>query len=370
MTSSGPGSRSGSSRSGGGGGPGSGSGSGGSFSLTPLASATPSTSTAAGAVSSALPSCLMPQAFTSEGDFEDYLQQFTTAATLSGWQTATTDNRPNYFALRLKGNALHFYTTLTVAQQQNFDQLVAAFRTTYTTNFEVLKAKLKAARQQPNQTIAAFLCDIRTLARRVYRGQPLIEEQMVLTSFIEGLHDEQLRWELLKSKPANPSDKKFKKLYHKQIKTLGVHVHVVPTVAPFILIVPGQIDKVQVQIRIKIIEIQTTIAIDTTKTIRTIDTIIVAINKTTDTIIIAIHQTSNKPDITQINNRAGIVTEQITSPGIVKHVLIAEDWDTCLVNVEHHDRIKTIGNKIRLLNKIHEISTKTATKISHNNKIL
>ena len=205
MASSTPGSRAASPSSGGGGGPGSGLSSGGSVSLTPLASATPSTSTAAtGAVFSALPSCLMPEAFTGEGDFEDYLQQFTTAATLSGCQTATTDNRPNYFALRLKGNALHFYTTLTVAQQQIFDQLVAAFRTTYTTNVEVLKAKLKAARQQPNQTIAAFLCDVRTLARRVYRGQPHIEEQMVLTSFIEGLHDSQLRWELRKSKPASP----------------------------------------------------------------------------------------------------------------------------------------------------------------------
>ena len=204
MSSSTPPSRSGSPSSGGGG-SGPRSGSGGSVSLTPLSPAATSTTTAAaGAVFSALPSCLMPEAFTGEGDFEDYLQQFTTAATLSGWQTATTDNRPNYFALRLKGNALHFYTTLTVAQQQNFDQLVAAFRTTYTTNIEVLKAKLKAARQQPNQTIAAFLCDIRTLARRIYRGQPLIEEQMVLTSFIEGLHDSQLRWELRKSKPASP----------------------------------------------------------------------------------------------------------------------------------------------------------------------
>ena len=144
------------------------------------------------------------RSFTGEGDFEDYLQQFTTTASLSGWQTTTTDNRPQYFGFRLKGNALHFYRTLTIAQQQNLDQLVAAFRTTYTTNVEVLKAKLKAARQQPNQTIAAFLCDVQTLARRVYRGQPLIEEQMVLTSFIKGLHDAQLRWELRKSKPANP----------------------------------------------------------------------------------------------------------------------------------------------------------------------
>ena len=205
MTSSTPGSRRRSPRSGGGGEPGSGLGSGGSVSLTPFSTAAPSTSTAAaGAVCAALPLSLMPEAFTGEGEFEDNLQQFTTAAILSGWQTATTDNQPNYFALRLKGNALHFYTTLTVAQQQNLDQLVAAFRTTYTTNVEVLKAKLKATRQQPNQTIAAFLCDVRTLARRVYSGQPLIEEQMVLTSFIESLHDAQLRWELRKSKPASP----------------------------------------------------------------------------------------------------------------------------------------------------------------------
>ena len=146
----------------------------------------------------------MPEAFIGEGDFEDYLEQFTTAAQLSGWQTATTDNRPDYFALRLKGNALHFYTTFTVAKQQNFDQLVSAFRTTYTPNVEVLKAKLKAARQQPNQTIARFLFDVRTLARRVYRGQPLIGEQMVLTSFIGGLHDAQLSREVRKSIPASP----------------------------------------------------------------------------------------------------------------------------------------------------------------------
>ena len=132
-------SRSGSPRSSGGGGPGPGSGSGVSVSLTPLSPTVPSTSTAAaGAAFLALPSCLMPEAFTGDGDFEDYLQQFTTAAQLSGWQTTTTDNRPNYFAIRLKGNALHFYTTLTVPQQQNFDQLVAAFCTTYTTNVEVL----------------------------------------------------------------------------------------------------------------------------------------------------------------------------------------------------------------------------------------
>ena len=143
--------------------------------------------------------------FQQRKNFKDYLQQFTTAARLSGWQTATTDNRQYFLALGLKGEVLIFYTTLTVTGKQYFDQLVSVFRATLTTNVEVLKAKLKTARQEVNQIIAEFPCDVRTLARRVYRGQPLIEEQIVLTSSIEGPHDAQIRGELRKSKSTTPN---------------------------------------------------------------------------------------------------------------------------------------------------------------------
>ena len=153
-----------------------------------------------------LPSCLMPESFTSSGDFEDYLQQFNTAALISGWCSPSHDNRPHYFALRLRGNALHFYTTLSAAQQTDFNLLVDTLRQNYTTNVDLMKARLKAARQQPNQDISAFLCDPETLERRAYRAFPHIVEQIVLTSFIEGLSDATLRWELRKSKPATADD--------------------------------------------------------------------------------------------------------------------------------------------------------------------
>ena len=61
---------------------------------------------------STLPSCLIPDSYTGLGDFEDYLQQFNTAAIVSGWHFSRHDNRPQYFALRLTDNALHFYITL------------------------------------------------------------------------------------------------------------------------------------------------------------------------------------------------------------------------------------------------------------------
>ena len=149
-----------------------------------------------------LPSCLMPEAFNGTGDFEDYLQQFNTCAQLSSWyQYGGDDLRPQYFALRLEGNALHFFSTLNYDQQNSFDELVEAFHQNYTTNVDILKARLKASKQQRGQDIATFLCDVRTLARRAYRDHPDLIEQPVLTSFIEGLSNSTLRWELRKTRP-------------------------------------------------------------------------------------------------------------------------------------------------------------------------
>ena len=334
---------------------------------------------------------------------------------------------PCYFALRLKGNALHFNTTLTVAQQQNFDQLVAAFRTTYTTNVEVLKPKLKTARQQPNQTIAAFLCDVRTLARRVYRGKALIEEQMVLTSFIESLHDAQLRWELRNSKPTSPDASlalavelhAFMEMDPSLRSGSQATVNMVPTTSLQPLMTAAstsQEDVMGTLIQTFRQEIQkalpqtsqnSTNSRSSSTDGRSVRFISPGPNRQSVNTNQnqnyrnsnnnsnrynnfnpnnryknrgnqqnnrynnnRIHQTSNKTETTQINNHVDIVTEQITNLRIVTPVLFAGGWDICLANVEHNDKIKTIGNKIRIITKIFKITIKTATQIPHNRKIL
>ena len=73
------------------------------------------------------------------------------------------------------------------------------------------------------------------------------------------------------------------------------------------------------------------------------------------------HQTSKKTETTQTNKHLDIVTEQITSLWIVKQVSIAEDWDISLVIVKHHYKIRTTGNKIRMLTKTRDTKTKSAT---------
>ena len=167
-------------------------------------SSVPPKATPVTGLSQSLPACLMPEPFNGSGDFEDYLGQFNTAAYLSGWyRPCSYDYRPQSFALTIKSNALHFHSTLSEDHQNDFDVLVEAFCQNYTTNGEILKARLRAARQQPRQDIATFRCDNRTVARRAYRDHPHLLEQIVVTSFIEGLNNSTLRWELRNLKPEN-----------------------------------------------------------------------------------------------------------------------------------------------------------------------
>ena len=146
--------------------------------------------------SNPLPFCLMLESFIGFGELEDHLQQFDTAAFLSGGCFITHDNRPHYFVLRFRQNALHFLITLSAAWQTDFTLLVDAFRHNYPTNVDVLKARLRAARQQPNQDIASTLCDVWLFAFRAYRAFRHLLDQYILMNFIEVLSDSTLRWEL------------------------------------------------------------------------------------------------------------------------------------------------------------------------------
>ena len=91
-------------------------------------------------------------------DFEDFVTQFTFDASLSDWEKQPSgDLRPQFFSARLNGDALSFYRSLTRAQQTNMNRLLHAFRFQYAPYEDVLEAKVRTLRQQPGQTIPAFL---------------------------------------------------------------------------------------------------------------------------------------------------------------------------------------------------------------------
>ena len=101
-------------------------------------------------------SCLLPAPFDGTTDFQDFVTQFNSVASLSDWENHPSgDLRPQFFSARLSGDALSFYRPLTRAQQTNMNRL-HAFRTQYAPSQDVLEAKVKALRQQPGQTIPVF----------------------------------------------------------------------------------------------------------------------------------------------------------------------------------------------------------------------
>ena len=82
----------------------------------------------------------MPESFNGSEDFEEFLGLFNTTAYLSSWyRPCSHDYRPQKFAHRLKGNALHVSPTLSEDHHIKFNFLVDAFRQIYTTSVEILK---------------------------------------------------------------------------------------------------------------------------------------------------------------------------------------------------------------------------------------
>ena len=211
---------------------------------------------------------------------------------------------------------------------------------------------------------------------------------MVLTSFIEGLHDSQLRWELRKSKPASPDAAlalavelhAFMEMDPSLRSGSQATVNMVSALPPQPLMATAstsQDDMMRTLIQTIPQENQKTLpqtnqisskSRSSSTDGRTVCLISPGLNKhNANTKQNQNYRNSNNNNRynniqnnkytssgNQQNNRwnnnrktqnqqqsrknidiniADIVTEQIISPGIVKPVFTAEDWDICLVNV-------------------------------------
>lgn len=150
-------------------------------------------------------SCLLPPSFTGLTDVDDFITQFESVASLSNWGALNPDPRPHFFSARLAGDALTFYRSLTTAQQGSFDELKRLFRQQYRPNADVLKAQVKSLRQLPGQDVSSFYRSLRDLAGKAY-ADVAVRNEIIQTTFVEGLANSVVRWEVRKAKPASVED--------------------------------------------------------------------------------------------------------------------------------------------------------------------
>ena len=77
-----------------------------------------------------MPNCsyLFPAPLDGTTDFEQFVTQFNSVASLSDWENQPSgDLRPQFFSARLSGDALSFYRSLTLPQQTHMYHLLHAF---------------------------------------------------------------------------------------------------------------------------------------------------------------------------------------------------------------------------------------------------
>ena len=150
-------------------------------------------------------SCLLLPSFTGLTDVEDFLKQFEVFSTLSNRIAVTSDPRPHFFSARLTGDALSFYRSLNTAQKGDYDELKHLFRQEYKPNADVLKAQVKSLRQLSGQDVSAFYRTLRDLAGEAYTDDA-VRNELLLTTFIEGLANSVVGWKVRKAKPTVVED--------------------------------------------------------------------------------------------------------------------------------------------------------------------
>ena len=148
-------------------------------------------------------SCLLPAPFDGTTDFEVFATQFNSVASLYDSENHPSgDLRPQFFSALPSGDALNFSRFPTRDEQANMNRLRHAFWTQYAPNQDDLKAKDKALRQQPGQSIRAFFRDLWDSAPIAYLVEAARNE-ILLTIFIPYLSNPTVRWEVRKAKAAD-----------------------------------------------------------------------------------------------------------------------------------------------------------------------
>ena len=150
-------------------------------------------------------SCLLPPSFTVLTDVEDFFTQFEAVSTLSNWVALTPDPRPHFFSARLTEDALIFYGSLTTAQKGDYDELKRFFRQQYKPNADVLKAQVKSLRQLPGQDVSVFYRTLRERAGK-FHTDDTVRNEILLTTFIEGLANSVVHRGVRKAKPTVVED--------------------------------------------------------------------------------------------------------------------------------------------------------------------
>ena len=149
-------------------------------------------------------SCLLPLSLTVLTDVEDFLTQLEAVSTLSNWFVVSHDLRPHLFCAQFTGDGLTSYRSPINAQKSSLDGLQCLSGSNTNQRFTFWRPKLRPFANYPAKICPFLTGDSVSLPETLI--PTTLRNELLLTTFIQGLADSVLQWKLRKAKPGVVED--------------------------------------------------------------------------------------------------------------------------------------------------------------------
>ncbi|KAJ8955836.1 hypothetical protein NQ318_005380 [Aromia moschata] len=146
---------------------------------------------------------MKPPQFDGKSSWVNYLRQFEAAAKANGWSLA---EKATALTLALRGDATDILQTLSLEEQEDYQQLVRHLEMRYGQSHleHVYHSQLKNRYQKSNESLQEFEADIARLVRLAYSSTPEnVMERLAVQAFLDGLRDTETRQALTLAAPAS-----------------------------------------------------------------------------------------------------------------------------------------------------------------------
>ena len=144
---------------------------------------------------------VMPEAYTGQGDWLEYLEYFNLCAAVNQWNDA---QRAQFLAVRLRDGAQQFLGSVPAARRAVWADLVAGLTDRFAPAGAArqYKAQFHTRRRRANEDFGTLRDELHKLVGRAYPTmQPALQDELVRDQFLDAVTPERLRIRLHENAP-------------------------------------------------------------------------------------------------------------------------------------------------------------------------
>ena len=146
---------------------------------------------------------VVPEPFTGEGSWDDWIDHFESAAAVNKWGDA---DKLLWLRVRMTGRAQKAYKNLSEAAKGDYERCKGCLQERFepASKKELYRAEFHARRKRRTEDWASFAEDIKALAERAFNNlEPDAREHLALTHYLQQLGNPQVAFSVKQNRPKN-----------------------------------------------------------------------------------------------------------------------------------------------------------------------